>query len=121
MATKLFIRSLSWNTTDASLRRGFEAFGTVVDAVVVKDRETGRSRGFGFVTYEEESAANDAIDQMNEADSKADSQCDYNRLDGRPIIVVMAEDRRGGGGGGGGGGYRGNNGGGGGGWGLLER
>ncbi|PWW80926.1 hypothetical protein C7212DRAFT_307496 [Tuber magnatum] len=103
MATKLFIRSLSWNTNDDSLRSGFERFGTVTDAVVVKDRDTGRSRGFGFVTFQDESSANDAIDQMNEAE-----------FEGRRIVVVIAEDRRGGGGGGGGGGYRNNYGGGGG-------
>jgi len=111
MATKLFIRSLSWNTDDVSLRRGFEQFGNVTDAVVVKDRETGRSRGFGFVTFDDETSANAAIDAMND-----------NEFEGRRIVVVVAEDRRGGGGGGGGyrndsgGGYRNNGGGGGGAW-----
>ncbi|KAG0637546.1 putative glycine-rich RNA-binding protein [Tuber brumale] len=112
MATKLFIRSLSWNTDDMSLRNGFEKFGTVTDAVVVKDRETGRSRGFGFVTFETEDCANAAIDGMNEQE-----------FEGRRIVVVVAEDRRSGGGGGGyrndnggGGGYRNNGGGGGGAW-----
>ncbi|KAH8150800.1 uncharacterized protein LAJ45_04981 [Morchella importuna] len=100
--SKLFIRSLSWNTDDTSLRTKFEEFGTVEEAVVVKDRETGRSRGFGFVKYTNESDANAAIEAMNDAD-----------FDGRRISVVVAEDRRGGGGGGGGGYQRGGGGGGG--------
>ncbi|KAH0606665.1 uncharacterized protein H6S33_003499 [Morchella sextelata] len=90
--SKLFIRSLSWNTDDHSLRTKFEEFGVVEEAVVVKDRETGRSRGFGFVKYTNEDDANAAINAMNDAD-----------FDGRRISVVVAEDRRGGGGGGGGG------------------
>ncbi|RPA93289.1 RNA-binding domain-containing protein [Choiromyces venosus 120613-1] len=118
MSTKLFIRSLSWNTDDASLRHGFEQYGVVTDAVVVKDRETGRSRGFGFVTYNTEDEAKLAIEKMDGAD-----------FDGRNIVVVKAEvrSRDGGGGGygggggsygrgGGGGGYGGNNGGGGSNW-----
>jgi len=98
--SKLFIRSLSWNTDDNSLRSKFEEFGVVEEAVVVKDRETGRSRGFGFVKYTNEEDANTAMEQMNEVE-----------FEGRRIIVVVAEDRRGGGGGGGG--YRGGGGGGG--------
>jgi len=98
--SKLFIRSLSWNTDDNSLRSKLEEFGVVEEAVVVKDRETGRSRGFGFVKYTNEEDANTAMEQMNEVE-----------FEGRRIIVVVAEDRRGGGGGGGG--YRGGGGGGG--------
>jgi len=99
--SKLFIRSLSWNTDDNSLRAAFEQYGVVEEAVVVKDRETGRSRGFGFVKYTNEDDANTALEAMNDTE-----------LEGRRIIVVVAEDRRGGGGGGGG--YRGGGGGGGG-------
>ena len=51
MATKLFVGGLSWGTDDNGLRAAFEDFGEVVDAKVVTDRETGRSRGFGFVTF----------------------------------------------------------------------
>jgi cold-inducible RNA-binding protein len=101
MSKKLFVGGLAWATSDESLRSGFEAFGSVTDAKVILDRETGRSRGFGFVTYEEESMAAEAMQSMNGAS-----------LDGRTIRVDLATERGGGGGRGGGG-----RGGGGGGWG----
>jgi cold-inducible RNA-binding protein len=103
MGKKLFVGGLSWNTTDESLLDAFSAFGEVTDAKVITDRETGRSRGFGFVTFAESDAASTAIAQMDGTD-----------LDGRTIRVNEAEDRgpRGGGGGGGGGGGRGGGGGG---------
>ncbi|KIM53674.1 hypothetical protein SCLCIDRAFT_1222653 [Scleroderma citrinum Foug A] len=70
-------------------------------AIVMKDRDTGRSRGFGFVTFSNETEAQAAIDNLNEQD-----------VDGRRIRVNMANSRpSGGGGGGGGGGYRGGGGG----------
>ena len=56
MGSKLFVGGLSWDTTDDSLREAFEAFGTVREARVILDRNTGRSRGFGFVTYDDESS-----------------------------------------------------------------
>ncbi|MEZ4462782.1 MAG: RNA-binding protein [bacterium] len=90
---KLFVGSLAWGTTDESLREAFEAFGAVSDAKVITDRETGRSRGFGFVTFEQAEDADAAIDAMNGAE-----------LDGRNIAVNEAQDRRRDGGGGGGGG-----------------
>lgn len=92
---KLFVGSLAWGTTDESLREAFEAFGAVSDAKVITDRETGRSRGFGFVTFDQAEDADAAIDAMNGAE-----------LDGRNIAVNEAQDRRrdGGSGGGGGGG-----------------
>jgi cold-inducible RNA-binding protein len=102
---KLFVGGLSWNTTDQSLGDHFAAFGEVTDAKVITDRETGRSRGFGFVTFADAAAATTAIAQMDGAD-----------LDGRTIRVNEAEDkgRSGGGGGGGPRGPRGDGGGGGG-------
>ncbi|KAJ5551910.1 hypothetical protein N7461_006608 [Penicillium sp. DV-2018c] len=63
--SKLFIGGLSWNTDDQSLRQRFEEFGVVEDATVVKDRDTGRSRGFGFVRYSTEDEATAAMDAMN--------------------------------------------------------
>ena|SRR6186713_939001 len=106
MGRRLFVGSLSWNTDDDGLRAAFERFGTVEDAKVITDRETGRSRGFGFVTFEEEAAAQNAIQEMNNSE-----------LDGRTLVVNEAQERapRGGGGGGGFGGGRGGGGGGGGG------
>ncbi len=109
MAKKLFIGSLSWNTDDQGLRNAFEPFGEITEAKVITDRDSGRSRGFGFVTFAEDDAADKAIAAMNDTE-----------LDGRTIKVNVAQDKRreggggGGGGRGGGGGYRGGGGGGGG-------
>lgn len=91
MSRKLFVGGLSWNTTDEGLREAFARFGQVVEAKVVSDRETGRSRGFGFVSYQdaaEGAAAQQAMDGAS--------------LDGRSIRVNPAEDKPSGGGGGGG-------------------
>jgi RNA recognition motif-containing protein len=89
---KLFVGGLSWNTDDSLLRREFERFGDIEEAVVISDRETGRSRGFGFVTFKDASAGQQAIQEMNGT-----------TLDGRTIAVNEAQERapRGGGGGGG--------------------
>ncbi|KAF9968842.1 hypothetical protein BGZ70_003580 [Mortierella alpina] len=85
-STKLFIGGLSWGTTDESLRHGFSDHGEVIDAVVVKDRETGRSRGFGFVTYADEESADKAIQFLNERE-----------FEGRQIKVDRASERSSGG------------------------
>lgn len=95
MSNKVFVGGLSWDTTDASLRSAFEQFGPVVEAKVILDRDTGRSRGFGFVTFESTGAAQTAIQDM-----------DGQSLDGREIRVNEAQDKRRGGGGGGNGGGR---------------
>lgn len=94
MPKKLFVGSLSWNTTDAGLHDAFAQFGDVSEAKVITDRDTGRSRGFGFVTFNDEEAADRAMSALNGQE-----------LDGRPIVVNEAQDRRPRGGGGGGGGY----------------
>jgi RNA recognition motif-containing protein len=105
MAYKLFIGSLSWNTDDAALQTAFAPFGAVVSATVVKDRNSGRSKGFGFVEYEKDEEGKAAITAMNGKE-----------LDGREIVVNEARPRednpRRDFGGGGGSGYRGGNGGG---------
>lgn len=98
MSKKLFVGGLAWATSDDGLRDAFEQFGEVTEAKVITDRDTGRSRGFGFVTFVDGAAADSAIDAMNDAE-----------LDGRRLTVNEAQDRRGGGGGGrrnGGGGGR---------------
>ncbi len=107
MSNKLFVGGLSWGTSDDGLRDAFAEFGSVTDAKVITDRETGRSRGFGFVTFSSQDEATAAMNAMNGAE-----------LDGRTLNVNEAHDkpRGGGGGGGGGGGYRGGGGGGGGRW-----
>lgn len=105
MSKKLFVGGLSWNTTDDGLRSAFENFGPVTDAKVITDRDTGRSRGFGFVTF-----------QDAEDGKKAMAEMDGRELDGRQVRVNEAQDKRDRGGGGGGGGGRGGGGGGGGRW-----
>ncbi|HEX5131664.1 MAG TPA: RNA-binding protein [Candidatus Krumholzibacteria bacterium] len=92
MSKKLFVGSLSWNTTDEGLRRAFEKFGEVLEAKVIKDRETDRSRGFGFVSFANPKDAMDAMQGM-----------DGQELDGRTIKVNEAQERERTGGGGGGG------------------
>lgn len=105
--SKLFIGGLAWHTDENALRQKFEEFGAVEEAVVVKDRDTGRSRGFGFVRYGQEADADAAISAMNNIE-----------FDGRTIRVDKASERGSGGGGfgggrgGGGGGYGGRGGGG---------
>ncbi|OAD70222.1 hypothetical protein PHYBLDRAFT_95547, partial [Phycomyces blakesleeanus NRRL 1555(-)] len=78
----LYVGNLSWNTTDDTLREAFSAYGTVESSIVMRDRDTGRSRGFGFVTYSSDSEAQAAIDALNEQE-----------LDGRRIKVNMASAR----------------------------
>jgi len=99
--SKLFIGGLAWHTDENALRQKFEEFGAVEEAVVVKDRDTGRSRGFGFVRYGQEADADAAIAAMNNIE-----------FDGRTIRVDKASERGSGGGGGGGGFGRGGGGGG---------
>ncbi|ROV91790.1 hypothetical protein VSDG_06432 [Cytospora chrysosperma] len=79
--TKLFIGGLAWHTEEGTLRQKFEEFGAVDEAVVVKDRDTGRSRGFGFVRYTNEDDAMRAIASMNNVE-----------FDGRTIRVDKASD-----------------------------
>jgi len=102
---RCFVGGLAWATDDRSLQDAFSPFGEILESKIISDRETGRSRGFGFVTFSDEQSMRDAIDAMN---GKV--------LDGRNITVNPAQSRGNGGGGGGGGG-RGFRGGGGGGYG----
>jgi cold-inducible RNA-binding protein len=82
MATKLFVGSLSWNVTDDQLKEFFSAAGTVVSANVIKDRDSNRSKGFGFVEMSSDEEAKAAVDQLNGKD-----------LDGRAINVSEARPR----------------------------
>ena len=68
MSTKLFVGSLSWNTTSSELQDAFAACGDVVEAKVITDRDTGRSRGFGFVTFQDADSATRAIEQLDVSD-----------------------------------------------------
>jgi cold-inducible RNA-binding protein len=105
MNNRLYVGNLAFHTTENTLLQTFSSCGTVTEAKLVLDRETGRSRGFAFVSMATDAEANAAIEQLNGAD-----------LDGRALRVNIAEERRpsGGGGGfrgGGGGGPRGGGGG----------
>jgi RNA recognition motif-containing protein len=107
MGNRLYVGNLSYGTTELELRELFAQVGTVADAKVVMDRETGRPRGFAFVEMGTAEEALKAIEQFNGRE-----------LDGRALNVNEAQERSGGGGGrggGGGGGGRGGGGGGGGG------
>jgi RNA recognition motif-containing protein len=82
MGKKLFVGGLSWNTTDETLHQAFSRFGEVSEAKVITDRETGRSRGFGFVTFTDSDNASAAMNEMNGRE-----------LDGRTIKVNEAMDK----------------------------
>jgi cold-inducible RNA-binding protein len=106
MAMKLYVGNLSFQTTSEDLQQLFAQAGTVESATVVEDRDTGRSRGFGFVEMASKEEGEKAIEQFNGTD-----------MNGRNLTVNEArprEDRGYRGGGGGRGGYGGNRGGGGG-------
>jgi RNA recognition motif-containing protein len=104
MSTRLYVGNLSFNTTGETIREQFGAMGAVTDVHLVMDRDTGRPRGFAFVTMGTPAEATKAISQLN-----------GKMLDGRALRVNEAEERapRSGGGGGGGGGRGGAGGGGG--------
>jgi RNA recognition motif-containing protein len=101
MATKLFVGSLSWNVTEDQLNELFATVGTVTSATIITDRDTNRSKGFGFVEMSTDEEAAEAVKQLNGKE-----------LDGRSINVSEAKPReerprnsfndRGGSGGGGG-------------------
>lgn len=80
MSTKLFVGNLPWAVDDTVLKSAFEAQGKVVTAKVINDRQTGRSRGFGFVEMENDSEATTAIQALNGT-----------QLKGRNIIVSVAK------------------------------
>lgn len=82
MATKLFVGSLSWNVNDDQLKDFFSGAGTVVSATVITDRETNRSKGFGFVEMSNDDEAKAAIEQLNGKE-----------LDGRAVTVNEARPR----------------------------
>lgn len=84
MSTKLFVGGLSDHTDDEALRAAFESFGQLTEARVIRDRDTGRSRRFGFVRYTTPEEALAALEQMRGAD-----------IDGRTIRVDLAEERGG--------------------------
>ena len=85
---KIFVGSLPWSINSDSLKELFSQYGEITEAVVITDRETGRSKGFGFVTFASEESAQKALDMGGK------------EVEGRSIIVNMAkprEERSGGG------------------------
>lgn len=93
MGNKLYVGNLPFSATDDELRTLFERYGEVASANVITDRETGRSRGFGFVEFNESNSAEEAMRALDGSD-----------MGGRSLRVNEAQDKRRGGGGGGGGG-----------------
>lgn len=87
---KIYVGNLSYNTTQETLEEQFGAFGQVEEVAIINDRETGRPRGFAFVTMAENAAGQEAIDSMNGVE-----------LDGRTLTVNEARPKPAGGGGGG--------------------
>lgn len=102
MGKKLYVGNLPYSATEETLRSHFGAVGAVESVQIIVDRESGRSKGFGFVTMMSDDDANSAI-----------SQFDGQQFEGRPLTVNEARPRPEGSGGGGGGGFRGGGGGGG--------
>src|SRR6186713_2276197 len=98
---KIFVAGLPYDLDDAELEEIFEKFGKVVSAKVAIDRETGKSKGFGFVEMLNDAEAKDAIESLNDIS-----------LGKKPLVVKAADERGGSGGSGGGGGYQGGGGGG---------
>lgn len=87
---KLFVGSLPWSINNDSLKELFTPYGEVTEAIVINDRESGRSKGFGFVTFKDEESAQKALELNGK------------EIEGRPIVVNVAkprEERTGGGGG----------------------
>ena len=103
MAKRLYVGNLAYTVTSEDLQEMFEQYGQVRSAQVLSDRETGRSRGFGFVEMDDDAEAEAAIESLDGQDSQ-----------GRRLTVNEAKPRTPGGGGGGGRGYGGGGGGGGG-------
>ena len=94
MAKKLFVGGLSWDTADDGLRQAFASYGEITEAKVITDRDTGRSRGFGFVTFAQDDDAKTAI-----------SKVDGTNLDGKTVKVNEAQEKSPRGGGRSGGGF----------------
>lgn len=80
---RCFVGGLAWATDDHNLQAAFSQYGEILDAKIINDRETGRSRGFGFVTFGSEESMRQAIEEMNGKE-----------LDGRSITVNEAQSRR---------------------------
>jgi len=94
MSTKLYVGNISFNTSNSDLEQMFGKVGTVLSTNIIEDRDTGRSRGFGFVEMSSKEEADNAIASFNGTE-----------VDGRELLVNEAKPRENSGGGGGRGGY----------------
>ena len=83
MAKKIYVGNLSYSTTEETLRNQFPQFGKVVSVQIILDRETNRSKGFGFVEMEDEGEADSAITGLNQKD-----------IDGRRVRVSEAQEKK---------------------------
>lgn len=108
MATKLFVGSLPYSVTDDDLADLFKEFGEVASAKVIFDRETNRSKGFGFVEFNDDAAAKQAVDALNnkEIQGRTIVVNEARPQEARPPRRDFGDNNRGGGGGYGGGGNR---------------
>ena len=100
MNNKIYVGGLSWDTKENGLREAFEEFGDIEELNIITDRDTGRSRGFGFITFATQEGAEKALSMNGQ------------EVDGRTLRVNYAQEREKRSGGGGGGGGRGGRGGG---------
>lgn len=82
MSKKLFVGNIDWGTTDDQLKEAFEKYGEVEEAIIIKDKFSNRSKGFGFVTFPNDEEADKAMAELNESE-----------LNGRKIIVNEARPR----------------------------
>lgn len=94
---KIYVGNLAYTTDEETIREAFGAFGQIESVALIKDRETGRPKGFGFITFDSDQAAQDALELNGK------------ELDGRSIKVNIAKERESRSGGGGGGRGRGSN------------
>lgn len=79
---KLYVGNLPWSIRDEQLRELFSQFGEVVEAIVITERHSGRSKGFGFVTFSTDEEAQAAVDAMHQKD-----------VEGRPLVVNVAKPK----------------------------
>ena len=82
MSKKVFIGGLNWSIKEEDLIKAFESLGKIITATVIRDRMTSRSKGYGFITFEDDQAADLAIKQMN-----------GKTLDGKNITVSLAQEK----------------------------
>ena len=98
MAKKLYCGNLSYGVSSSQLEQLFSEFGSVESAQVISDRDTGRSKGFGFVEMESDDAAQAAIDGLNETEHDGRrlivNELDHGKIDGAVVVTAAISDAR---------------------------